>query len=701
MATCPIKEFFDIPELAEQVVQYLTRHEVLQCMKTCKALYNLKQYFFHHVELKERHPAPDDLARYRYHIRILNVPCDEPVNLKAIAKDLPRRTLSKAAASGIKDLGRASSRLSSLDRHVFHHLRSISLLCNSRLVAEILTRIDMVHGADILSGTKVTSLAQLDSFFHLKATTTSFLRILYYSPYVHSLTLPAEILNLRDPSLVEQFLDTMANRTPSLIQLCLSGGSVTPKLTFRLLEICFKHPRLRLLHCDFELMDNDCSMYPHAGDRVNKKAIIDPSFDAFLKSLDETRQSRSEPGAEPWATRLEGFRPPVIDRGYPEAFLISLFRSHIPRLKSFHIPRTSSTLRVQEIQEAVAQGCKELEYIMCGEMADDRTDELTVKAILQGCTVQNGCLGLKHFIGLDIYDRNLVQGRREILQTLISNHSETLQRIEFEGTGLVESSDLRDMFSSCKNLKKFTMYARPSGRGSITFGDVISKEWVCRDIEMLRIVLNRHIPLGPGENEFEDSDGDSDQDTDNDASCEEDEQSQNEDEDEETFWNEEDAYADDEYRYSEDEYFYLKHIKGFWARPRPQESKVRRRTAQQVYGQIGRMNKLRELSLGWDDNLYVASWSKAFKFDLTLKYGWLSELAGLKELRHFEMSANFWSHIDQAEVEFMHAHWPNLEKISFAVRDLERETKKEHWVWLKGKRPNLELGRLRSWSTWG
>jgi hypothetical protein len=697
-------------------------------MKTCKALYKLKQYFFHHVELKERHPAPDDLARYRYHIRILIVPCDEPVNLRAIAKDLPRRTLSKAA-SGKKVPGPLSSRLSSLDRHAFHHLRSISLLCNSRIVAELLTRIDMVQGADILSKTNVASLTKLDSFFHLKATTTSFLRILYYSPYVHSLTLPAEILSLRDPSLVEQFLDTIENRTPSLTQLCLSGGSVMPKLAFQFLEICFKHPRLHFLYCDFELIGDD---------RVSKKAIIDPSFDAFLKSLDETRQSRSEPGAEPWATRLEAFRLPIIDRGYPESFLISLFRSHIPRLKSFHIPRTSSTMRVQEIQEAVAQGCKELEYIMCGEMADDRTDELTAKAILQGCSVQNGCLGLKSFIGMDIYDRNLVQARREVLQMLISNHSETLERIEFDGTGLVESSDLRDMFSSCKKLKRFTMYARPEvGHGAITFGDLISKEWVCRDIEMLRIVLNRYVPLGQGENEFEDTDGDSDQDTDNDASCEEDEQRQNNEEekrsegdkdekqsqrdenksledqqaspedddmymymeDEEAFRSEEDAYTDDEYRYSEDEYFYLRHIKGFWARPRPRESKVMRRATQQVYGQIGRMNKLRELSLGWDENSFVASRSKAFKFDLTLKYGWLSELAGLKELRHFEMATNLWSHIDQAEVEFMHANWPNLEKISFAIKDLERETKKEHWVWLKGNRPNLEFGRLRSWNT--
>ncbi|KAK3822991.1 MAG: hypothetical protein J3Q66DRAFT_397461 [Benniella sp.] len=236
MATCPIKEFFDFPELTEQVVQYLTFHEVLQCMKTCKALYNLKQYFFHHVELKKRHPAPDDLARYRYHIRILNVPCDEPVNLEVVAKGLPRRTLSKAgssteepepssqgpgsfvnsAASRITMSGSPYLPLSPLDKHVFQHLQSISLQSNSKNMEDLIQRTILLHHADELHETQQIPPENMDVRESLKICTNSFLQILDYSPYVHDLTLPAEMLTQLDSSLVEQFLDTLANGTPIL-----------------------------------------------------------------------------------------------------------------------------------------------------------------------------------------------------------------------------------------------------------------------------------------------------------------------------------------------------------------------------------------------------------------------------------------------------------------------------------------------------
>jgi hypothetical protein len=100
------------------------------------------------------------------------------------------------------------------------------------------------------------------------------------------------------------------------------------------------------LICDFDLAFHDHPTYPDAGEQIT----IDPVFDAFLKSLDEARQSRSKPGAEPWATRLEGVSLPQIGLGYPDTFLISLFRFHVPRMKTLTIPRASCTLRVQEIQ---------------------------------------------------------------------------------------------------------------------------------------------------------------------------------------------------------------------------------------------------------------------------------------------------------------------------------------------------------------
>ncbi|KAF9099021.1 hypothetical protein BGX27_000674 [Mortierella sp. AM989] len=78
--------------------------------------------------------------------------------------------------------------------------------------------------------------------------------------------------------------------------------------------------------------------------------------------------------------------------------------------------------------------------------------------------------------------------------------------------------------------------------------------------------------------------------------------------------------------------------------------------------------------------------------DLTLKHGWLAELAGLKELQQFFMVSDFWSKMGQDEVEFMHVNWPRLERITFEdsfVADKAAIEQQSHWQWLKVQRPKL------------
>ncbi|KAK3805025.1 MAG: hypothetical protein J3Q66DRAFT_423548 [Benniella sp.] len=68
--------------------------------------------------------------------------------------------------------------------------------------------------------------------------------------------------------------------------------------------------------------------------------------------------------------------------------------------------------------------------------------------------------------------------------------------------------------------------------------------------------------------------------------------------------------------------------------------------SKEVYAQIGRLDKLEELGLG-----YILAGSAMM--DLTLEEGWLAELAGLKKLRHFHLLTDLWTSMGQAEVEFM------------------------------------------------
>ncbi|KAF9344820.1 hypothetical protein BGX26_003857 [Mortierella sp. AD094] len=88
-----------------------------------------------------------------------------------------------------------------------------------------------------------------------------------------------------------------------------------------------------------------------------------------------------------------------------------------------------------------------------------------------------------------------------------------------------------------------------------------------------------------------------------------------------------------------------------------------------AYAQIGRLVNLEKLGLGWDLCEHITR-AEDFEFDLTLEHGWLAELGGLKELKHFYMATQFWSTMGQAEVEFVDANWPQLERITFGDRNI-------------------------------
>ncbi|KAF9364275.1 hypothetical protein BGX34_002037 [Mortierella sp. NVP85] len=636
MTSCPAKELFGIPELAEQVIQHLTRQELVQCIKTCKALHDqLKQYLFHHVKLKGRHPVPEELTKYRYHIRTLSVPCNEPVNLKAIAFGLPLRTLPQesrskgeestsspqesTAAAPTDPMSDTPPLLSSpADKTMFHHLGSISLM----------------------------DISKVDS---LSASTECFLQILDHSPHVTRLFLPSLMLILKDHSVVHQFLDSLANKTPSLRQLTFyESGNVTPEIGLRVLEICLKHPRLRSLHCGFSISNYN---YPKVRDAATKKLIMDPTFGAFLEASEHGHQSSSESEMEPktWTSRIEVLELPWISTGYPGKFFTNLIRSHLPRLKWFFVPRIEHA-DVGEIEQAFAQGCPKLEHISVGDMPDDRYDEHDARAVIRGCAGQDGSRGLKSFHGRYFDDENYFCESRYVFSTVIDHHFATLETVKLSGCEAVDGLDLQNMFATCKKLKSFTIDTWDCGKGAIEFDSIASQKWVCKDMEVLHLILGRRTEWVENEVGADEETDETDED--------EDENEDEEDEDE-------------------------------WTRP-PREKAVRR-VAQKVYAQIGRLTKLQELSLEWDRSEHPEADTTPFQFDMTLKYGWLVELRRLKDLRHFGMGTDFWSRMGQAEVEFMHASWPKLAKLTFAC-DIQEVSSKPHWQWLKEKRPNLVFG---------
>ncbi|KAG0238449.1 hypothetical protein BGX31_003287 [Mortierella sp. GBA43] len=121
--------------------------------------------------------------------------------------------------------------------------------------------------------------------------------------------------------------------------------------------------------------------------------------------------------------------------------------------------------------------------------------------------------------------------------------------------------------------------------------------------------------------------------------------------------------------------------------------------AQRMYSQIGRLVNLEELNLHYD--MDDCSSEEGTLMDLTLKDGWLSELAGLKNIKYFYMDWYTWSSMGQLEVEFMDIYWPKLKGITFAGEEvLEEVLDMAHWCWLKRKRPHLAYWmRLEPWIT--
>ncbi|KAF9990991.1 hypothetical protein BGZ75_007174 [Mortierella antarctica] len=109
---------------------------------------------------------------------------------------------------------------------------------------------------------------------------------------------------------------------------------------------------------------------------------------------------------------------------------------------------------------------------------------------------------------------------------------------------------------------------------------------------------------------------------------------------------------------------------------------------ERFYRQIGQLGKLEELALDIDRSGETMSEESDYAWDLTLSRGWLGELANLKNLKRLRLKADFWSKMGQAEVEFMHEHWPLLCEISLQGQVSEQRTQ-AHWQWLFNKRPRL------------
>ncbi|KAF9343583.1 hypothetical protein BGX34_006583, partial [Mortierella sp. NVP85] len=437
MAATPPSSIFNVPELVGLVAQYLNSRDVARCMATSKAWVHLfESFLWQDVVLKRPHPTPQILARNRHRIRSLRIASYDYPNLQALAADLPNTPFSEPSQES-RD---STSSSTATGNNIFQNLRII--------------RIDN----DYPYRWKLRCLDYI-------------LRILHQSPSLLQLSLPSDILDDSVTSdQTESFLYAMAHKLPCIKGLDIRddlnsrGHKVLPKIGLELLRVCLSHPQLANLHCNF---------------RMNYLSTKDfHQINAFLNSVEDNKKAKEATGKSALGSPIKSLRFPEITEGYPPNYLCTLLRSCLPNLELLYLPDVGGNRElsfVESLRDAVAQGCPKLQHLRCS-WYDDEESHNVINGIVKGCKQW----GLKSFHCEKLEDDE----SRCILETLLSNHSNTLEEVELVHCQ-VNCYDLVDLLS-CRNLKKVKILQSSDGDGAIELHNVKFK---CRDLKELQLSI--------------------------------------------------------------------------------------------------------------------------------------------------------------------------------------------------------------------
>ncbi|KAF9964983.1 hypothetical protein BGZ70_005647, partial [Mortierella alpina] len=414
-------------------------------------------------------------------------------------------------------------------------------------------------------------------------------------------------------------------------------GAATCRETFLLLKACLHLPELTELHfIDMELDWDDI-------DKNKEKDV--PDVETIIKQASIARFS-----VNPTAAKIKSLRLPCNRYGARNPLPFLLLKSDLLDLETCEIPWFRGDAKLEEIEQVVRERCPNLKHLICPCLRGER--EQDGEAV---CAFIRGCSGLKSFTSrlFSDYDAESFDSRffdddysdlepRHIISEVVARHHNTLEVLDLTDCWQVFSEDQQNVLSQCRQLARFWV-TDSFGEGSmvsIESPDIWMSDWVCSELRELSLVLN----LRPkSESAFDEV------------------KAQMEADDE---WDEDDG-----------------------------EEVVRARVTRNVYLQIGRLEKLEVLTLDIDRSFENHMDDSDYAWNLSACDGFLYELAGLKNLRSLELGVDFWSAMDQEEVELMHQAWPLLNEITFYCRptELSQLEAEPHWQWPLSKRPHLRF----------
>ncbi|KAF9570099.1 hypothetical protein EC968_002269 [Mortierella alpina] len=420
--------------------------------------------------------------------------------------------------------------------------------------------------------------------------------------------------------------------------------------TMLILKACLPLPELtELLFVDVETFWDDDDM---AADTADLETVIN---DATIARFAQTHAAK----------KIKSIKLPGATGTGRNTLPLLLLKSDLLDLEACEIPLFGPDVDIDEIEKVVRERCPSLRHLRCPFL--QAHDVPAVKAFIRGCyslqSFTSTCFSDSDADSLEgeyYYGNNMP---RRIVSELVSRHHSTLEVFDITESSQVFSSDMQQVLARCKKLKRFYVMCQlyKGSMSAIVSMEVYKDDWACMELRELGLTLNLH-PADPdmytliGLEEFEKRD--------------------------------KDGKTYTIIATTRGEAVDLSH-----RNERDSDRALIMLATKRVYNQIGRLEKLEELTLDADESFETCQkdYDDGMMITLTLLEGSLGELAGLKNLRRLKFRAYFWYYMGQSEVEFMHKHWPLLSEITFSRDPSEIYHRTSHWQWLQAKRPYLRF----------
>ncbi|CAO3569602.1 unnamed protein product [Mortierella alpina] len=448
-------------------------------------------------------------------------------------------------------------------------------------------------------------------------------------------------LSLPDISLQYDAIPAAISRLKYLQRLTITNFEwivgATKRGTMLLLQACLPLPDLTELIMDYRV---DWSDHDEDSSRSKplkpKKIPVRLDLETIIQESSIARFSQY-----PSASKIKLLHLPGCGREM-NPLVVPLLTSGLLDLESCTIPWVKRCRNPTDIERMVQLHCPKLKHLtyQSAEAGDACEDDKFAHAFVRGSS------RLESFVCSN-FSREYGAGIQPIFSDLVAHHCNTLREFELTECWRLSSRYQQAILSQCRELRRFWVKSTfPEGSTGFRFTDASKGDWVCTELRELRLTLNLHFD--PTDNDSFDSEAD---------------QSRQE---------------GDEALIAYENLFFESFVER-----KPVDLAVRR-----LFTQIGRLSKLEKLTLDIDRSDQTTAEEGHYRRQLTLAYGNLGELAGLRNLRSLRLEADFWSSMGQAEMEFMHEQWPLLDEIVL-VGEASKLCTLPHWKWLFSKRPHL------------